>query len=412
VAGNALAQLIAPPRSPDHATVWLSEALALAARLRATDVHFFPAADGARLWFRVDGSLVEVTGYPMTIHERLIARLKVLAKTPDYVREAVSEGRLSIGSHTDRLDARLSVIPAMTGEKAVVRLLHSGGSLPDLARLGFSDRLQAHLRGGAARAQGLLLVCGPAGSGKSTTLAALLADLAGSATGPTAILTLEDPPEIPMPFATQVAVQPHRELGFAQGLRALLRQDPEVILVGEIRDPETAQTALGAALTGHRLFSSLHTLNAGEALVRLQEMGAAPYLLASAVGGILSQRLVRCPCAACAVATPLAELIGEGDPMAGVIPSNGSARVARGCDECHGLGYRGRTALGQWSQVAQRAADALVARQTAEQVHDALDHPIHLSQEIVTALAAGLTTLDEARRAWVGSHARRTGESR
>ncbi len=412
--------LIEAPRTVDQVAVWLSEALQEAQRLGATDLHFFPGREDARLWLRIDGLLHEACVYARSMHDRAISRLKVMARCPDYVREAVTEGRFSaapLNGSRDRTEARLSIIPSLHGEKAVVRLLGSERTNPALGELGFSERLCRELEQAGSRPQGLLLVTGPSGSGKSTTLAALLRRVFESNPNPLAVLTLEDPPEIPMPFATQVAVDPDRGLGFAPGLRALLRQDPEVLLVGEVRDPETAQVALNAALTGHRLFSTMHTLNAGEALVRLQDMGAAPYMLGSALGGILSQRLVRRPCPACSTSIPLERWTENraGDPafeeISGLFGGCEAmeAAVASGCEECNGIGYRGRTALGEWALVSSETVEALMRRHTARDLEAALEYPVSARDEALEAIRTHRTTPDEIERLFLMSPLGRGG---
>jgi len=391
--------MISPPKSLDHVAVWLSETIHGAAALGATDLHLFPAtsAGEARLWLRIDGVLHQACVYTKAMHERAVSRLKVLARCPDYVREAVIEGRftLATGANGTRAEARLSIIPSLTGEKAVIRLLGGPSKLPALAELGFSPALCDALSSAGARPQGLLLAVGPAGSGKSTTLAALLSHLFSVSPSPLAVLTLEDPPEIPMPFATQVAVDPERNLTFASGLRALLRQDPEIILVGEIRDPETAQVALNAALTGHRLLSSLHTLTAGEALARLLDMGAAPFMLASALGGILSQRLVRRVCPKCAAPVDSAPR-----PLDALIPEwhDAGAHAAVGCEACGGIGYAGRLAVGEWSVLGPESSAALATRHDARAIQQSLRVIAPATAEALALLERGHTTPDEIER--------------
>jgi type II secretory ATPase GspE/PulE/Tfp pilus assembly ATPase PilB-like protein len=252
---NSLSELT-PPTDPDQAPAWLTHVIQWTAEHDGTDLHLFPSQDEAMLWVRIDGRLYDATRYSLSIHQRLVSRLKVMARCTDYDGELIQEGRFQPEDATDIGEARMSVIPTLHGEKAVIRLLTGGERLRMIDELGFSGHLVDSLRKAVALPQGLLLSVGPSGCGKSTALFAMLHDLNRRSGHPLSIVTIEDPVEQSLPFAAQVCIDPARGLGFAAGLRALLRQDLEIIVIGEIRDPETAETALQAALAGHRLLST------------------------------------------------------------------------------------------------------------------------------------------------------------
>jgi len=270
-----------------------------------------------------------------------------------------------------------------------VRLLAGGGRLRRLGELGISDELVAALREATDRPQGLLLAVGPSGCGKSTALYALLDDLNDRAGRPLSILTIEDPVEQSLPFAAQITANPARGLGFAAGLRALLRQDPEVIMIGEIRDPETSTAALQAALTGHRLLSSMHALSAAEALVRLQQMGSAPYEISSALAGTLNLRLARLLCPHCKTTRAMQPEELEWVPEAAAWPEKMVAESA-GCDECLGSGRLRRTAVGEWIAPTSETAVALQARQPVRDIARTLE-------TVIPARPAALSLLRDNR---------------
>lgn len=369
---NGSLRSLAPPRNLEHATVWLAEAIAWAHERGGTDMHFFPSDGEAMLWVRIDGDLCEVARYTLSIHERMLARLKVMGRCPDYDGLPVQEGRFSLSESAEHGEVRLSIIPTLRGEKAVLRLMTGGGQQRRLSELGFSRQLVTALRHVMDRPQGLVLATGPSGCGKSTTIYALLADLAERSTHPVSILTIEDPVEQSLACAAQVGVQPARGLDFPEGLKALLRQDPEVIMVGEIRDAETANTALNAALTGHRLLSSMHTLTASEALVRLQQMGAPSFVITSAMAGVLSVRLLRLLCAHCRSEAAMSEEERRVLPESAAWESQVLAQ-ANGCEHCLGSGHQGRVGLGEWCIPTPQTAEALDAHRPAHVIEQTLE---------------------------------------
>lgn len=361
---SPIARTLNPPEGPDQAPVWMAQAIEWAFERRATDLHFFPSEDEAMLWIRVDGELMEAARYPLACHTRMMARLKVLGRCSDYTGEPVQEGRFALNGRPASGEARLSILPTLRGEKAVVRLVAGGERLRKIGELGFSDELIDALRRALDRPQGLLLAVGPSGCGKSTALYALVHDLHARSGRPISTITLEDPVEQSLTGVAQVTIDSARGFGFAQSLRAILRQDPELIMVGEIRDAETATAALQASLTGHRLLSSMHTLSAAEAFLRLMQMGAAPYEISSALAGVLNLRLVRVLCAECKRERTLTgEELSE-FPEAAEWNAQAVAEPA-GCEACLGSGYRGRMSLGEWLVPTPATAEALQAHERA-----------------------------------------------
>jgi len=306
--------------------------LAQAMRDEASDIHVEPGEDRLAVRFRLDGILHDVLTPPARLAPRLAARVKVMAGLDVAEHRLPQDGRIRLRVAGRDVDVRVSVVPTAFGERVVLRLLDRAATRLGLAELGLAPRVAAGFERVLGHAHGIVLVTGPTGSGKTTTLYAALRRLA---TGERNIMTIEDPIEYQLPGIGQMQTNPRIGLGFAAGLRAVLRQDPDVILVGEIRDRETVEIALQAALTGHLVFSTLHTNDACAAVTRLLDMGVEPFLIASAVRAVLAQRLVRRRCTACAA----------------------------GCAACRGTGYRGRTGIHELL-VVDDAIRALVMTRT------------------------------------------------
>jgi len=306
--------------------------LAQAMRDEASDIHVEPGEDRLAVRFRLDGILHDVLTPPARLAPRLAARVKVMAGLDVAEHRLPQDGRIRLRVAGRDVDVRVSVVPTAFGERVVLRLLDRAATRLGLAELGLAPRVAAGFERVLGHAHGIVLVTGPTGSGKTTTLYAALRRLA---TGERNIMTIEDPIEYQLPGIGQMQTNPRIGLGFAAGLRAVLRQDPDVILVGEIRDRETVEIALQAALTGHLVFSTLHTNDACAAVTRLLDMGIEPFLIASAVRAVLAQRLVRRRCTACAA----------------------------GCAACRGTGYRGRTGIHELL-VVDDAIRALVMTRT------------------------------------------------
>lgn len=369
-----------------------------AARARASDIHFEPYEANLRVRFRVDGVLFDQTTVPKSMEQALVSRLKVMGRMDIAERRLPQDGmaRAKVGDR--KIDIRISTIPVAEGERVVLRLLDRDSSLIPLADLGMPDDVRGAFEALLGEAHGLLICSGPTGSGKTTTLYAALRKLD---TARMNIMTIEDPIEYRVPEINQMQVKPKIGLSFASGLRHLLRQDPDVLLVGETRDLETAEIAVRASLTGHLVFTTLHTNDAPGSVLRLMDMGVAPYLVASALRGVLAQRLIRVLC-------PLCRGEGAADPGALIFPGpEADALRARralpvpvGCPSCRD-GYKGR--LGLFELMAVRGALAEEIRRGCGDVSRlrslAEENGMRtLMRDGLAKVLAGQTTLDEVQR--------------
>ena len=305
----------------------------------ATDLHIEPEEAIVRTRCRVDGVLMSGDTIPKELQAPLVSRIKVLAGLDITEQRLPQDGRISQMVNGRRVDLRVATFPTTFGEKVAIRILEKEKLVRGLSELGFSRRNLALFRDILGRSRGIVLVTGPTGAGKTTTLYSALAHLGSSERN---ILTVEDPVEYQIPTIRQTQIRPKAGFTFATAIRSLLRQDPDVIMIGEIRDPETAQLALRAALSGILVFSSLHTQDSSGAVPRLMDMGLEPYLLASGVVGVIAQRLMRVNCEACK------EKVSYPDELLKKVGLKPDASLAfskgQGCDACNGTGYRGRTA--------------------------------------------------------------------
>jgi general secretion pathway protein E len=312
-----------------------------ALRERASDLHFEPYESRSVVRFRIDGVLTDVIEPPRALHAALVSRLKIMASLDIAEKRLPQDGRIALKLGDKQVDVRVSTLPTGAGERVVLRLLDKDSARLDLTALGMApdtlDRIDRLIR----EPHGIVLVTGPTGSGKTTTLYAALSRLPRDTTN---MMTVEDPIEYALDGVAQTQVSPRIELTFARALRAILRQDPDVIMIGEIRDLETAQIAVQASLTGHLVLATLHTNDAASAVTRLADMGVEPYLLASSLLGVLAQRLVRTLCPVCRTAAP--PTAGEAKLNADLnLSASQPVWTAAGCAQCNDTGYRGRTGV-------------------------------------------------------------------
>jgi type II secretion system protein E len=314
---------------------------AQAVRDGASDIHIEPYDKEVKVRYRIDGMLSDMMKPPKRLHAALVSRLKILGEMNIAERRLPQDGRIKITIAGRQIDVRVSIVPTVFGERAVMRLLDKGTALLGLPELGMQPDVLEKYRKIISLPHGIILATGPTGSGKSTSLYASLQEIWSPTTN---ILTVEDPVEYQVPGISQIQVRPNIGLTFAAGLRAFLRQDPDVIMVGEIRDHETAEIAIHASLTGHLVFSTLHTNDAAGAVTRLLDMGVEPYLVASSLVGVVAQRLLRRVCSNCARPDTPDENALRAIGIRGDEPG---ARFMRGvgCDKCQGTGYKGRQGL-------------------------------------------------------------------
>lgn len=374
-----------------------------AIRMHASDVHVEPYGGAVRIRCRVDGELIEAHGpVPIQVHAFLLARLKVMAHMDTTEHRLPIDGKILFEPQDGSapVDIRVSTIPLLAGEKIVLRFLNTSHELLDIRKLAFTPTNERLFRQLCHMPGRMLLACGPVNSGKTTALYAALHEL--NTVGRN-IVTIEDPVEYHLSGINQMQIQPKTGLTFATGLRAILRQDPDVVMLGEIRDEETAGIAVRAALTGHQLFSTLHTRQAVGAVFRLLDMGVAPYLLAASLGGVLAQRLVRRICPVCSTAYPV-----TGTAMEKLLlpQLEGGQQLYRGCgcSACHGTGYQGRLALHELLAMDREWQAAILQRRPLVYMEELqVSKGIRtLAQDGVEKALLGLTTLEEVARVIYG----------
>lgn len=375
----------------------VAEAINQAVHHRASDIHFEPWTDCIALRFRIDGALHEIARLPKEHQTRIVARIKILAKMVTYEKDAPQEGRID-GKEMDMPHAmRVSTIPTVDGEKTVIRILDASDKLLRLNELGFQPDFTEDLRDSVLRPQGTVLLTGPSSSGKTTTIYTLLRELKDCKQGSAHIVTIEDPVEYRLREIAQTEVNAHTGFTFATALRSLLRQDPEVIMVGEIRDEETAKAAIQAGLTGHLVISTIHSGTAAGVFARLIDMGVEPFLIGSSVTCVLAQRLVRMNCRHCLVQYEPAPSLLE----SWIGPQEAEADPhffkGAGCRDCQGIGYIGRTAIGELLRVNENLAELILERPRTRKIHEQAvrDGMLTLAQDAVRRALAGQTTLEE-----------------
>ena len=378
------------PDRDQYATEFVDELLSAAKAIQTSDLHLQPTQDGLQVLWRLDGVLQSVGVFPQGTTTSIVSRLKVLADLLTYRTELPQEGRIR---NDDReIEMRVSTFPTLHGERAVVRFFAARDQYRFLDQLGLPDGLPVRLSQILAETSGGLLITGPAGSGKTTTLYACLRDLLRQANAGRSVVSLEDPIEVAVDGVAQSQVNLTAGLDLATGLKSLLRQDPEVIMVGEIRDRETAEVCMQASLTGQLVLTTFHAGNAAGALRRLMDMGIEPYLVRSGLMAILCQRLVRCLCPCARPADDEADLLG--------LPVT-QATVPVGCSDCQQTGYRGRRVLVELLDLKDAGVGAAIlqgqdTRQIQEQAIAAAMIPLHV--RALHAVAAGWTSPAEVRR--------------
>lgn len=359
----------------------------------ASDIHFVPFADSLQLRYRIDGLLQEQQPPPRQMHAALVSRIKIMADMNIAERFMPQDGHIQIQHRGQRVDIRVGTMPTIYGESLVMRLLEKNTKALTVQELGLDAQRAALLSRLVEKPHGLFLATGPTGSGKTTTLYAVLTSIY---TPELKILTIEDPVEYELAGVAQIPVRPGRNFTFATGLRAILRQDPDVVMVGEIRDSETAEIAIRAALTGHQVFSTLHTNDAGGAVTRLLDMGVEAFLISSALEGVLAQRLVRKICADCRVpAPPNPSVRAQIESLSGR-PVEGVFYQGKGCDECRRAGYRGRIGIFELLAVSPELQELILQRRSSAELKAAARKTMMtMHQDALQKAAAGITSLEE-----------------
>lgn len=380
----------------------VSTILEYAVTSRASDVHIEPQEDRVRVRYRIDGILYDRLSLPKSVQEAVISRIKILAEMKIDEHRSPQDGRFNFKVDDKEVDLRISVLPTSFGEKIVMRLLRKSGGIPTLLELGISGFAEKILETAMLRPHGIIIVCGPTGSGKTTTLYSVLSKLNTTKVN---ISTLEDPVEYQMSGINQVQVNPAVGLTFAEGLRSFLRQDPNIILVGEIRDGETTELAIQAALTGHLVFSTLHTSSAAGALPRLIDLGAETFLLASTMNAVLAQRIVRKICPKCKAAyVPPPQVITEMKTVLGKFfpPNLTNIKLYKGggCEECGNAGYLGRVGIFEALPITEKISSLILQHSDSGTIEkEAIaEGMITMKQDGYLKVLQGVTTIEEVLR--------------
>jgi type II secretory ATPase GspE/PulE/Tfp pilus assembly ATPase PilB-like protein len=393
---ETIEELVLGPRMREEAPAiaLLNTIVEQAIQQSSSDIHIEPGSTGSMIRMRVDGVMYDGKPFRRDEHPSLISRLKILARMNIAERRLPQDGRFAVRSGTRRWDVRVSTVPGVSGEKAVLRLLPKDSGGMQLRELGFGPNALGQFEDMINRPYGMMLVTGPTGSGKTTTLYSALQgmDCVGKN-----VITIEDPVEYELPRVTQIQVHPKIGLTFASGLRSVLRQDPDILMVGEIRDSETLQMAVQSALTGHLVFSTLHCNDAAGAAARCIDMGLEPFLLTSAVTGIVAQRLVRKVCSKCGEEKRMdAEMAARFGVQQGT-----RYREGCGCDVCRGTGFKGRMATFEILRMTEVIKKLIHQKEPASVVRAAAvaEGMMPLNHDAITKVLAGLTTPAEILRA-------------
>lgn len=371
-------------------------------KVRASDVHIEPLENETRVRYRIDGILHEKLILPKRIHDAIVSRIKILGNMKIDERRVPQDARFNFKVGKDEIDLRLSTLPTAFGEKVVMRILKKTGGVPTLNELGLRGKALINLQENIARPHGIILITGPTGSGKTTTLYSVLTKLNSTKVN---IVTLEDPIEYQIAGVNQVQIHPQAGLTFASGLRAFLRQDPNIIMVGEIRDSETTDLAIQASLTGHLVFSTLHTNNAAGALPRLLDMHAEPYLIASTVSCVVGQRVVRTICPSCKISRALTGEVQDQmtkflNGLYNFDKSKPTLFEGKGCNECNMTGYLGRVGIFEVLAVSEKVSRLILMHETSQKMEDEakLEGMITMKQDGFLKVLEGITTIEEVLR--------------
>ena len=362
---------------------------------RASDIHIEPYQDELKVRYRIDGVLYDVESTPKNLHPAIVSRVKIMARLNIAERRLPQDGRIRLRVNEQEIDLRVSTIPVLHGESVVMRILRKEGIGIDLEQLGFPAKTLSNFNHLITKPNGIVLVTGPTGSGKTTTLYGALDKINSP---DKKIITVEDPIEYQLKGVNQIQVKPQIGLSFASTLRHIVRQDPDIILIGEIRDLETAEMAIQSALTGHLVFSTLHTNDAPSAITRLVEMGVESFLLSSTIRGILAQRLVRVICPSCKTIdssdASLAELSLRG------IRENSPLYIGKGCEHCSHTGYFGRAGIFELLLVEGGIRNLILKKPDSNEIRDLAraQGMKTLLEDGIDKVTAGITTLSEVLR--------------
>lgn len=362
---------------------------------RASDIHFDPQETEYKVRYRVDGVLKTERSLPKHMQNMMTARVKIIGGLNITENRIPQDGRIKVNIEFKSIDIRLSTLPTVYGEKIVMRILDVSNAATDIAHLGFTEKNEEMFKKMIEKPNGIVLITGPTGSGKSSTLYAALSNLNNEEVN---IITVEDPVEYQLDGINQIQVKEEVGLTFAAGLRSILRQDPDIIMIGEIRDRETAQISIRASLTGHLVLSTLHTNSAIESIARLQDMGIEPFLISSSLVGVLAQRLVRQICRDCS--TEVEPTVREKQIFANNCFDVGKIRKGRGCSACGNTGYRGRLAIHELLPIDRGLKDLILNQASGYEISDYMKSAGYytLLQDGLLKVLEGVTTTEEVLR--------------
>ena len=379
---------------PNGTTNLIDNFLLKAAKLGASDIHIEPGKDSTTVRFRIDGLLNKYTELDSSLHPSAISRIKVMSDMDISEQRLPQDGRVRVRVSGNEIDLRISTIPTLHGEKACVRLLPRDSIRLKLEELGMTAEQLAAYSSIISKSSGIIIVTGPTGCGKTTTLYSTLNRISSPGNN---IVTIEDPVEYEIGGVNQIQVNVKSGLTFARGLRSILRQDPDIIMVGEIRDTETAEIAVHAALTGHLVFSTLHTNDAASAMTRLSDMGVEPFLISSSIIGVLAQRLLRMICPDCKETYKPSK---EALESLGLTLQDGPFYKGRGCPKCQDVGYKGRVGIFELITVNEELRKKILGNTSSEELKRVATEAgtIPLKEEGIARAKEGVTTVEEVLR--------------